>query len=92
MTDQQRFTIGRTTSILEANLLSGAVLIYKVDRCANTVPMNLINIRAAGVGRLLRRYPRVARYYTLQLHTDEKGQAEVNMGAQGRRLATCRGD
>ena len=23
------------------------------------------------------RYPRVARYYTLQMHTDEKGQAEV---------------
>ena len=29
------------------------------------------------LGRLLGRYPRVARYYTLQMHTDEKGQAEV---------------
>ena len=29
------------------------------------------------LGRLSGRYPRVARYYTLQLHTDEKGQAEV---------------
>ena len=29
------------------------------------------------LGCLSGRYPRVARYYTLQLHTDEKGQAEV---------------
>ena len=29
------------------------------------------------IGRLLGRYPRVARYYTLQMHTDEEGQAEV---------------
>ena len=29
------------------------------------------------IGRLLGRYPRVARYYTLQMDTDGKGQAEV---------------
>ena len=29
------------------------------------------------IGRLLGRYPRVARYYTLQMHTDEKGQTKV---------------
>lgn len=29
------------------------------------------------IGRLLGRYPRVARYYTLQQHTDEQGRAEV---------------
>ena len=29
------------------------------------------------IGRLLGRYGRVARYYTVQMHTDEKGQAEV---------------
>lgn len=29
------------------------------------------------IGRLLGRYPRVARYYTVQRHTDDEGQAEV---------------
>ena len=29
------------------------------------------------IGRLLGRYPRVARYYAVQMHTDEEGQAEV---------------
>ena len=29
------------------------------------------------IGRLLGRYPRVARYYTVHRHTDETGQAEV---------------
>ena len=29
------------------------------------------------IGRLLGRYPRVARYYTVQMHTDEEGRAEV---------------
>ena len=32
------------------------------------------------IGRLLGRYPRVARYYTVQLHTADKGQAEVRWG------------
>ena len=29
------------------------------------------------IGRLLGRYPRVARYYTVQMHTDEEGQAHL---------------
>lgn len=29
------------------------------------------------IGRLLGRYPRVARYYTVQMHTDKEGRAEV---------------
>ena len=32
------------------------------------------------IGRLLGRYPRVARYYTVQLHTADEGQAEVRWG------------